>query len=254
MNNYLIFLKKELSESLKTYKFMMIIMIFLIVGILSPLSAKFLPEILSSVIPELSNIILPQPTSLDSWQQFFKNITQLGLVALILIFHNTLHQEISKGTLINLLSKGLPRSTVIWAKYTLLIFMWTLSFLAAVALTLYYNYYLFPSQSLTHLPFALFNLWLFGCYWLSLILLGSLFSKKSNNPLLFLAIILLFLFILNLFPDLHRFTPLYLSSESLNLLTGELSPHQCYQSLISTCSLILINLMISQQLFKYTRI
>ena len=66
MKSFIAFSKKEFIEYLRTYKLFISIMIFLILGFLNPISAKYLPEIVSLVMPEgVMNI--PTPTVLDSW-------------------------------------------------------------------------------------------------------------------------------------------------------------------------------------------
>ena len=45
MKSFIAFSKKEFIEYLRTYKLFISIMIFLILGFLNPISAKYLPEI-----------------------------------------------------------------------------------------------------------------------------------------------------------------------------------------------------------------
>ena len=52
MKSFIAFSKKEFIEYLRTYKLFISIMIFLILGFLNPISAKYLPEIVSLVMPE----------------------------------------------------------------------------------------------------------------------------------------------------------------------------------------------------------
>lgn len=70
--------RKELLEGIRNYKMIILITIFLILGIMNPLFAKLTPELLSSLADESISISVPDPTALDSWTQFFKNITQMG--------------------------------------------------------------------------------------------------------------------------------------------------------------------------------
>lgn len=69
---------------------------------MSPLAAKLLPQILAS---EGISITLPDPSAIDSWSQFFKNISQMGLIVTVILFSGVLGTELSKGTLINMLTK-----------------------------------------------------------------------------------------------------------------------------------------------------
>lgn len=101
MRGYVVFTKKEVLENVRIFK-MLIFLIFFIFGMMSPLMAKLMPEILSQMPIEGVTIILSEPTASDSYMQFFKNITQMGMIILILVFSGTLTQELNRGTLINI--------------------------------------------------------------------------------------------------------------------------------------------------------
>jgi ABC-2 type transport system permease protein len=107
MKNYVAILEKELLESVRSYKLFIMLIVFFIFGIMSPLTAKLLPELLSSMVPEGITITLTEPAAIDSWMQFFKNVSQMGLIVMLLVFSGIIGVELSRGTLINMLTKGL---------------------------------------------------------------------------------------------------------------------------------------------------
>ena len=116
MKSFIAFSRKEFIEYLRTYKLFIVIMIFLLLGFLNPITAKYLPEIVSLVMPEgVMNI--PTPTVFDSWAQFFKNVPQMGLIIFLVVFGGVMSNELSKGTLVNILSKGFPRQTIVLSKF-----------------------------------------------------------------------------------------------------------------------------------------
>src|SRR5690606_15034203 len=96
MTGYLAFLKKEFFEYTKTFKLFIMLMVFAVFGITNPLTAKLLPEILGSLIPDSVVITLPEPTAYDAWTQFFKNATQIGLLVMVILFSSVLSSELSK--------------------------------------------------------------------------------------------------------------------------------------------------------------
>ena len=83
MRGYGAFIQKEIRENSRNYKFFILGIIFAIVGLLSPLSARFLPELMETLMDENITIILAEPTYIDSWLQFFSNINQIALVAFV---------------------------------------------------------------------------------------------------------------------------------------------------------------------------
>jgi len=82
-----------------------------------------MPEIVGSLVTDGVVITLPEPTAYDAWAQFFKNATQMGLFVMVILFSGVLSSELSKGTLINLLTKDCPeqrsffQNTPAWFRY-----------------------------------------------------------------------------------------------------------------------------------------
>ena len=62
MTAAMVFTKKELIESWRTHRFLILTVVFLIFGILSPLMAKLLPELLKSGLGGVK-VTVPTPTS-----------------------------------------------------------------------------------------------------------------------------------------------------------------------------------------------
>ena len=66
MRGYLAFVKKELLEQVRTYKLLILFLVFFIFGMLSPLMAKLMPEILRQMPMDGITITIPDPTAIDS--------------------------------------------------------------------------------------------------------------------------------------------------------------------------------------------
>ena len=52
MNAYLAFLKKEFYDYLRSYKLFVLMMVFLALGFLNPISARYLLEVAASLLPD----------------------------------------------------------------------------------------------------------------------------------------------------------------------------------------------------------
>ncbi|MCC9977252.1 ABC transporter permease subunit, partial [Streptococcus agalactiae] len=110
-----------------------------IFGILGPLTALMMPDIMAGILPKKLQGAIPEPTYIDSYIQYFKNMNQLGLVILVFLFSSTLTQEFSKGTLINLVTKGLAKKVIILAKFIVITLLWTVSYLLSVVIHFSYT-------------------------------------------------------------------------------------------------------------------
>ena len=220
MSGFIAFTKKEIVEQIRTYKAFILLAVFFIFGMMSPLTAKLLPDIFANMSIEGMKIIIPPPTYIDAYTQFFKNTTQMGIIVVLLVFSGIIAQEVSKGTLINVLSKGLSRNAVIFAKYFTSVLVWTVSYTLAALTTFGYTVLLFGSHSTENLLFSLFCLWLFGAFVLAVILLSGTLVNGNYGGLLVTAVILGGFLILNALPKFSKFNPFRLTSNNVALLTN----------------------------------
>ena len=102
--------------------------VFLVFGMMSPLLAKLTPLLLKSMNLEGFNLMIPEATVIDSYAQLFKNLTQMGMIVLLLLFCGGAAQEISRGTAILVLARGLSRSAFLLSKLAVQILLWTAAY------------------------------------------------------------------------------------------------------------------------------
>lgn len=224
MKNYFTFLKKELLESVRTYKMFILLTVFLLLGIMNPLIAKLTPEIVEMAMPAGMDITVAAPTAMDSWLQFYKNVGQIGVFVIVLVLSGMLSAELSKGTLINLLTKGLSRSVVIFAKYTYMILMWTAGYALSYLVTWGYTVFLFPKDNASNVLLSAFFLWVFGVFLLAVLMLGAVLSGNSYGGLLITGGVFVICMLLNMFPAVHKFNPLTLGSDNVALIQNTVKP------------------------------
>lgn len=220
MRNYIAFTKKELLESTRTYKLLIMLIAFFVFGIMSPLAAKLMPDIIGAAMPEGMTVSLGEPSAIDAWSQFFKNISQICLIITMIIFSGTLSAELSKGTLVNLLTKGLPRGTVILSKFTGMFIVWTLSYALSFIMAWVYTMYLFPGDQQSNLLFSVFCQWLYVIFLLSVLLFAATLMKSSYGCLLATVSATGALGLLYYSTELRKYTPTFLAVNNLTLLEG----------------------------------
>ncbi len=228
MRHYIAFMKKELLESIRTYKMIIMLLVFFAFGIMNPLTAKMTPDLLSAVMPVGVSITMPDPTGYDSYTQFFKNISQMGFIVMVCIFSGILGTELSKGTLINMLTKGLSRGAVILSKYTSMALIWTMSFVLSFIVTWGYTVYLFPNDEPVNLLFSVFCLWLFGMFLLALLLFAAALAKKYYGCLLITGAGIVVCMLVNIIPSAHKYNPLSLASKNMDVIMGKVEASTVY--------------------------
>ncbi len=224
MNGFYAFSKKEFTEQLRSYKALILTAVLFLFGMMSPLLARMLPDIIGSMNVDGMTLTIPEPTALDAYTQFFKNVGQLGFVAMLLIFSGLLAQDVTKGTLVVLLAKGLSRPSVIFSKFTIALVIWTAGYALSAAAAFGYTVYLFGNGTLPNLFFSLFCLWFFGIFILALLIFASTLTSGNYGGLLLTAGVLIVLLVLNSFPSIQSLNPVTLASKNTALLNGGTVP------------------------------
>lgn len=222
MSAYMAFTKKEFTEFTRTYKLLILGLVFLLFGVMSPLTAKFTPELISQFMPEGIEITLSDPTAMESWAQFYKNVSQLGLFVVVILFSGMMASEYSHGTLIHLLTKGLPRKIVILSKFTSAVLLWTGAYLICFVVCLGYTWFYWRDDAVMNgLFITIAAIWGFGVLLLSVTALGSVLFKSAYGNLLFTGVVVVAQFLLNIVPAIKKFSPLELIGAGSALLQGQ---------------------------------
>jgi len=218
MRQFIAFTKKELYESMATYRLYVLLAVFVIFGVMSPLIAKLTPDIIASMGDLGIEITLPEPTAMDSWEQFFKNVGQMGMLTLIITFCGIMANEFSRGTLINLLTKGMKRHTVILSKFLSASVMWAAGYMLCLAICYAYTAYFWPGGELSNVFLAFLSLWLFGEFLITLLIFGGVLFGNFYGSLLICGGVIVVLNLLNIIPKVQKYNPVILSGDTLNLL------------------------------------
>ena len=141
---FLATLGKELRYQLRSFRLLSVGAVLILLGLLSPLIAKFTPHFLE-LLPngKAMSSLFPTPTAQDAIAQYVKNISQIGLVLVVLLTMGAVANEKDKGTAAMLLCKPLPRATFILAKFLSLAAVFAVSVVLAAVACAYYTTLLF---------------------------------------------------------------------------------------------------------------
>ncbi|MFH5834811.1 ABC transporter permease [Proteiniclasticum sp. C24MP] len=243
MRSFLAFTKKELMESTRTYKLFVLLTVFVIFGFMNPIMAKVMPELLNEFLPDSITITLEEPKALDSWMQFFKNVSQTGMIVMVIVFSGIMANEISKGTLTIMLTKGLQRKAVILSKFAAGVMQWTLAYILCFLITYLYTIYFWSMNEISNLGLAVISLWVFGIMLVALTIFGGLLFKNTYGALLLTGGVVMIFTILNIFPKIKPYNPMTLVSDSIPLLTRDFLPRDMISALVVTIVITVVVLV-----------
>lgn len=222
MRDGFVFLKKELCEQARTYRLMILLLVFLLLGILNPVTAWLLPDLMSMLAADGIQISLPDPSMADSWMQFYKNVPQLGFIVLVILFAGLLPSELERGTLLPFFARGLSRKAVLGAKYAASVLLWTAACIICVGATWGYTLYFFgEAGDVGGILLASFFLWLFGNFLLAAELFGGVVTGSVYGALLTAGALVVLLFLGGLIPHMSEQLPIVLISGPVGLITGQ---------------------------------
>lgn len=250
MKSYIAFIKKEILESIYTYKLFILLAVFIFLGILSPLTAKFTPLLMESLMSDGIKISLPDPSNIDSWIQFYKNISQMGFIALIVIFSGIFSTEYEKSTLINMITKGLPRKAVVLAKYTMMVLSFSVSYILSFVISYAYTIYFWDNSGLNNIFFAALCPLIFALFILSTLVLGGVFFNYNYGNLLFSGAFIALLNMLKIFPKFDKYNIIGLISNNVPLLQGSLDRNDFTYSIIIWLILTVVSIISSILIFN----
>lgn len=238
MKTFVTFTKKELLEQWRNYKIIILFVVLVVFGMVSPLFAKLTPDILSQIDMGGTQIIIPDPTFLDAYTQFFKNMTQMCTIIVILIFSGNITHELQKGTAILMFAKGLSRATFVLSKFLTTVLIWTVGYACSAAICYGYTAYFFPSQTPNDLLFSLFCFWTFVVFTLSVITMMGVIASGGYAPMLLTGGVLILLLLINVFPNTTQFSPIALATYPMDLISGVKTIADTLPSLFITLGLI----------------
>lgn len=116
MTAFVVLLRKELVEQWRTWRMPSFLVVFLFLGVSSPASARYLPDLLKALGSGALAAAIPAPTILDAYAQLAKNVAQLGAVVTVVIAMAAVSSERERGTLAFLMSKPVGRASFLVAK------------------------------------------------------------------------------------------------------------------------------------------
>ncbi len=150
MDGFGLFLRKELRESLRTNRVLVVAAIFALLGIISPLTAKYTPELLKALGTSGGGITisLPTPTVKDAIAQFIKNVAGTGIFVAILLPMGLVAREKERGTAAFVLTKPVTRAAFLSAKLVALMLTLTLGVAVGALATYWYTALLFTPIAL----------------------------------------------------------------------------------------------------------
>ncbi len=260
MSGGIAFLKKEMLGIIKTYRVWLVPLIFAFLGILSPVSAKFAPALVKAAMEAdeaqrqmFGQIKIPEPTVLDAYGQWFKNLSQFGLLTAILISMGSIAGEKAQGTLAIVATKPISRTAVVISKFISNVALIFASVLIGLAACYLYADLLFGKAPLKPLLLSTTAFLTYAVFVLAITLLFSSIAKRQIGAggLSLLAVFALSV-IASLGHGLEKYSPGALLGASMKIASGSQAFSKAIPALVITlaataAALVAASLVLNRQ-------
>jgi ABC-2 type transport system permease protein len=248
LTGYRVLLAKELREAWRTSRLPITLIVFFILGALSPLAAHYTPELLKGATGPGIQITSAAPTLKDAISQYVKNVGGDGFLIAIVLAMGSIAHEKERGTAAFVLTKPVSRLAFLAAKFTALLITLGLGMLVASVTAYAYTVYFFGATSaLAFTKMALLT-WLSLTAIMALTFLASALTRSTVAAAALGFAAWLAQALLGISPQLLPNTPNGLSDPAQALALGA-TPQHLAQPIIATIALTIVALALTQIVF-----
>ena len=246
MDGFAVMLRKELLEAWRNQRFLVVGVIFLLLGIISPVGAKYLPELLKALGTGQQGVqvIVPTPTVNDAIAQFLKNVAGTGVFVALLLPMSAIAREKEQGTASFVLTKPVSRQAFLAAKALALFAVLTVGVALATVAAYFYTALLFNPISVGDFlgcaALILLSLLVFA----SFTFLGSALTQAPLAAVGIGAAAWVVLSLLGILPNVGEYTPAGLVTAAGDVALGKTPDHLALTVLVNL-GLILVALAAS---------
>ncbi|EFU38514.1 hypothetical protein PVOR_29863 [Paenibacillus vortex V453] len=144
MKPFWIYYQKEMLEASRTYKWIWVPAVFLLLGIMQPVSTYYLPEILtmSGEVPPEAAALFTIPSADSVMASTLSQFSTIGLLVLVLAWMNTVAGERATGTAELVLTRTVSTLPMMGAKWAAMMTLMLVSFALGLAGAAYYTHQL----------------------------------------------------------------------------------------------------------------
>jgi ABC-2 type transport system permease protein len=171
--------RKELREHMRTLRLPVVVILFALLGLLSPLMARYIREIITAAGAEALSGVVPDPVVGDAVIQFTKNLGQFGVLAAVLVTMGSVASEKERGTAAFLLTKPVSRGAFLGGKAIGLGALLAVATLVAGVLCWVYTAILFEPLAIGGFAAAIVVVWLSLSVFATITFLASVVARSA---------------------------------------------------------------------------
>lgn len=253
MTHLTVLYRKEVTEMIRNYKILWIPIVFILLGVMQPVSSYYMPQILDTFggLPKGTILEMPVPTGEEVLMQVLSNYGMLGVLILVLSAMGIVSAERQSGVAGMVMMKPVPYSSYIISKWAGLITITLIALVIGYVASWYYTGLLIEPVAYERVfqSVAIYSIWL-----IFVVTMTLFFSTlmRGNGSVAFVTIFVVFAIstVTTLIGKYMKWSPATMIEHTQQvLLSGELES-SFLLALITTIAIIFVALISSIQIFK----
>ena len=253
MTHFAVLYRKEMTEMVRNYKLMWIPLVFILLGIMQPVSAYYLPQILETFggLPEGAKIEIPTPTGPQVLMEVLANYGMIGVLILVLSGMGVVSGERQSGVAGMVMMKPVPYSSYILSKWAGFLTITLSSLLIGYAASWYYTNLLIEHVAFAPVfqSIAVYSLWLVFVVTLT-IFFSTLMKGTGSVAFVTIFVVVILSTVTSLITKYTKWSPATMTEHAGTLLqAGELQS-SFILAVVTTLVIIVGILVLTIQVFK----
>jgi ABC-2 type transport system permease protein len=244
MEQWIVLYNKEMLEMWRNYKWMWVPLVFIIIGMMNPVTTYYMPQLLEAngLTKEVIQAI-PIPTGSEIMVKTLSQYSTLGILILVLSFMGTVASERQSGSAIMVLVKPVTHLNYITAKWAAMLSLTIVSFALGYLATWYYSGVLIGEVPFTQIwqSLLVYVLWLVFVISVTLFY-SSLFNSTGGIAFLSLLTLAVISLLTSFFPRFTQWSPGRLSAEAGAAVTKGILGTSLW-SIVSVTAILIILLI-----------
>jgi ABC-2 type transport system permease protein len=238
MRQFSVLFKKDFLELMRTKRFLVVGIIFVVFALSSPILAKMTPELLKS-LGDGVQIIMPEATIMESQGQFVSNIAGICVYALIVAFGGLIVSERRSGMYNNLRNNGVGRSAFVLSKIATQVLVVTSIYVVSCMLFSIYNQVLFGEFWVKGSLLSFVAMYVFLLFTISFINMFSVVSKSVIMAIIFGFLMTIFIALFDLF-SFGKYLPNHLIGLSVSVFSDPATVGYIWKNIVVTLVLSVV--------------
>jgi ABC-2 type transport system permease protein len=224
MMGFTVLLKKELREQLRTGRMVAVAAVFVLFGILGPLTDRFMKELFDAIGTQGGGMTfqVPAPSLAGASVQILKNLSQFGIMCALLLAMGSVAWEKERGTAGMILTKPASRAAFLAAKLVAISINLALSVALGCGLAYVYVALLYPAAFPIggYVAMSLLLWWMLVIF-AAITMLGSTITRSAIAAAGIGLVALLVLGIVGALPLIGPWMPSSLGGPASDLVLGK---------------------------------